>query len=140
MFFLKLLSAHKFLSGIHTSHHSNPRWEFPSQCSSTSWEGRLTSPEGSGETSTNLPAAVKKLKKNKMPLNPGSWACARPLTAGNHPTNTVAREHGLGIVTVCQQVVKAILEKKNREVRAPGPCTTASSPQGKDDPSPGHGS
>lgn len=77
-----------------------------------------------------------------MPLNPGSWACAYPLTTGNHPTNAVAREHGLGIVTVCQQVVKTILEKKNREMRVPGPCTTASasSLQGKDNPSPRHGS
>lgn len=37
----------------------------------------------------------------------------RPLTTGNHPTNAVARKHCLGIVTVRQQVVKAILEKKN---------------------------
>lgn len=49
-----------------------------------------------------------------------------PLTTGNHPTNTVARKHSLGIVTVCQQVVKAILEKKTTKKKVPELPTTAS--------------
>lgn len=47
-------------------------------------------------------------------LSPGPVLIRKyPLTTGNHPTNAVARKHSLGIVTVRQQVVKAILEKKN---------------------------
>lgn len=42
-----------------------------------------------------------------------------PLTTGNHPTNAVARKHGLGIVTVGQQVVKAVLEKKTSQMKKP---------------------
>ena len=50
----------------------------------------------------------------------------RPLTTGNHPTNAVTRKHCLGIVTVRQQVVKAILEKKNSKDEGTGTIPTAS--------------